>query len=417
MRLPFEEWTIEKQFSNNVFNLFNEAFICYKNGAYRASLLFSYIAFLTNLKEIIIKSSKPSSITQGKWDKIIRNLQDDENWETTVKDEIINGKNPVFNINENLRQQFKYWKDRRNDCAHFKTNEIEAHHTEAFWSFIKSNLSKFTIEGGKESLLNKFKIHFDPTFTPPNADFSYLVKEINESIEVNELQYFWEDLTEMLDDDFDFFFSKDTNTIKIFNRVFELCNEEIQESLVKFIKDNKYDLAIVSVHPDKVNKLDYNSQEVREIWRKRIWKDKSLAFPVYAALLRNSLIPQEEIDEANYEVLKGAKGYRPENELTHLTLAANGFGDLIFQESIKKNRLKDWYHWVQPRADLHAYYIEKYPLKEETVEVICEMYERENYSYWLDERLERIFKEKPEKKQEFHKIANSKGYRIPDKLR
>jgi hypothetical protein len=81
MKLPFEEWVIQKQFSNNVSKLFDEAFICYKNGAYRAALLFSYISFLTILKEIIIKSTKPVSIPQGRWDDIIDKLQSDNTWE------------------------------------------------------------------------------------------------------------------------------------------------------------------------------------------------------------------------------------------------------------------------------------------------------------------------------------------------
>ncbi|TDN79360.1 hypothetical protein DET49_13823 [Salegentibacter sp. 24] len=70
MKLPFEEWTIEKRFSRNVSKLFNEAFICYKGAAYRASLLFSYLGFLTIIKEIIIKSNKATSIPQGRWDDI-----------------------------------------------------------------------------------------------------------------------------------------------------------------------------------------------------------------------------------------------------------------------------------------------------------------------------------------------------------
>lgn len=57
-----------------------------------------------------------------------------------------------------------------------------------------------------------------------------------------------------------------------------------------------------------------------------------------------------------------------------------------------------------------AYYIEKYPLRVETVEVICKMYRRSRFSHWLGERLENIFSKNPEKKNEFHVIAHVRGF-------
>ena len=64
-----------------------------------------------------------------------------------------------------------------------------------------------------------------------------------------------------------------------------------------------------------------------------------------------------------------------------------------------------------------SYLIEKYALRVETVEVICEMYTRDTYSWWLNQRLEFLFKENKVKKEEFHSIALDKGYRIPDELK
>lgn len=415
MKLPFEEWTIEKHFSRNVSKLFGEAFICYKGAAYRASLLFSYLGFLTLIKEIIIKSTKPTAIPQGRWDDIIRKLQSDESWEKAVYEEIINSSSPIFNINDDLRQQVKYWKDRRNDCAHFKTNEIESHHTESFWSFVRSNLLKITVEGGKESLLNKFDRHFDQTFTPPDADFSPIVKEIDDSVEAGELTSFWEELIDRIDQ-YGFMFRHESNATKVINRVFELCSEDIKASLSDFLKNKKHDLTIVLLYPDKINRFNYSPAEIREIWRTRIWNDKSSAFSIYGTLLRNSLIPAGEIKEANQHLIDKATDYCPNDEATHLALAANGFGDLIFEKAIKEDRLNDWYLWVNPRADMLAYYIERYPLEDETVEVICEMYTRSRYSHWLGERLERIFHENTDKKTEFHDIANAKGFTIPNDL-
>lgn len=415
MKLPFEEWSIQKRFSTNVSALLNEAFTCYKNAAYRASLLFSYLGFLTILKEVIIKSAKPTAIPQGRWDDIVRKLQSDDTWEKAVYEELINGTSPIFNINEDLRQQIKYWKDRRNDCAHFKTNDIEAHHTESFWSFVKSNLLKITIEGGKESLLNKFEKHFDRTFTPPGADVTPLIREIDESVKLSELNTFWEELFTKIDE-WGFYFHGESVATKVVSKVFECCSDQTKENLSNFLKDKKYDLIIVGLYPDKINYLNYSPEDIRQIWRTRIINNKSTAFSIYGTLLRNSLIPATEIREANEHMINNLTDYRPNDDVTHMALAANGFGDLLFEIAIHTQRLRDWFVWVNPRADMIGYYIEKYPLREETVEVICEMYSRDKYSYWLGERLVRIFTDDVNKKNEFHSIASRRGFTIPTEL-
>lgn len=415
MKIPFEEWITQKRFSENVSRLFDESLTCYKNTAYRASLLFSYLSFFTILKEVIIKSVKPTSIPQGRWDSIISKLQNDDTWEKAVFEELTNAASPIFNINEDLRQQIKYWKDRRNDCAHFKSNDIESHHTESFWSFLKSNLSKITIEGGKESLLNKFEKHYDPTFTPPDADVSHLIKEIDESILPIELTDFWTELLQRIDP-YGFMHGNDSIAPKLANKVFELCSKATKDNLADYIKNKKYDLTVISLYPDKINFISYSPAEIREIWRNRIWMNKSTAFEIYGTLLRNSLIPSLEINEANRHMIDNATDYKPNNDATHLALLGNGFGDLLFEIAIHTNRLKDWYVWVNPRADMIGYYIEKYPLKIETVEVICEMYTRDKYSHWLGERIVRIFKENTNKKTEFHSIATANRFTIPTEL-
>jgi hypothetical protein len=415
MKMPFEIWIETRQYGRSVTALFEEAFTCYRNAAYRASLLFSYLGFMTIIKETIIRSAKPTAIPQSRWDRIILLLQNDDHWEKTVFEELVNGTSPVFNINDSIRQQIKYWKDRRNDSAHFKTNEIESYHTESFWSFIKSNLLKISVEGGTQNLLNKLERHYDPTFTPPNKDVAPMVREIDETVEPIKLAEFWEDLSNRIDY-LGFSYFGETDFTLVIKSVFENCSDVVRENLAHYLKAKKFDLYIVYYYPDKINQLQYSSAETREVWRTRIWENKSSAFSIYATLLRNGLIPKKEIPEANLHVIASATDQRPQDESTHLALAGNGFGDTIFQIAFIDKRLQEWLHFINPRADMIAYYIERYPLRDETVEIICEMYTRANYSWWLAERISRIFEELPEKKEEFHQIAASKGYKIPSAL-
>ncbi|HBD26837.1 hypothetical protein [Flavobacterium sp.] len=417
MKLQIEIWSEERKFSKNANVLLNESVISFKNSAYRSSLLFSYLFFLTLLKEIIIKSTKPVAIPQGRWDNIIAKLQSDETWEKAVYEEIINNSSPIFNINDDIRQQFKYWKDRRNDCAHFKDNNIEPHHTESYWSFITSNFSKITIEGGQESLINKLIRHYDPTFTPPDANVEYLVKEIEFSIDKANLQFFWKEMIERLDE-WGLLFYSESNISKLLKKIFEVCSEETKESLAHYLKTEEYgyDTRFIYIYPELIHYFEYSPSEVREIWRKKVLRNESSAYSIYATLLRNQLIPTSEINESINYIFEKISNYKPNDEQTHLALAGNGFGELIFEVAFKQKRLGDWFNWVNPRADLIAYYIEKYPLKDETVEIICEMYTRDKYSFWLSERLVRIFKENNTKKSEFHSIATKNGNVIPTEL-
>lgn len=413
MKLIFEKWVETMHFGKNVNGLFNEVFICYKNGAYRASLLFSYIAFLTIIKESLLKTNKPVSVDQGRWESITKKLMKDEQWEKAIYDEIVNNSNPIFNCTDDIRQQVKYWKDRRNDCAHFKSNKIEAFHSDAFWSFVRSNISKITIEGGRESLLKKFKDFFDPNLTPPSADITQLIKEIDEAVESADLSSFWNELLRQFDP-YGLGYSR-SSCWKVFDYALQICNDSTKESLVDYLKVNKYDLVMIFNRPDKISYFYYDKSEIRQIWRTRIWQHKHTVFKIYGTLLLNNLIPNDQLQEAHQFVISNIVGYRPEDESTHLALSSSGFGEVLYRVAFESTRLSD-YLWVNDRADLITYFIEKYPLQDLTVEVICEMYGRSNYSWWLDERLPVAFNANLDLKAQFHSKAIANGWTIPDSL-
>ncbi|HAD97419.1 MAG TPA: hypothetical protein DCG19_08425, partial [Cryomorphaceae bacterium] len=346
MKIAFESWIREKDHSLNVMKLFEESFTCYRNSAYRASLLFSHLAFLTIIKELIIKSDAPPELKTGRWTKLIQDLNDDDRWEKEVFEQLINSKAPIFNISENIRQQIKYWKDRRNDCAHFKDNEIEAHHTEAFWSFLKSNLQKITIEGGMQSLLNKFYRHYDPHYTPPNTDPTSLIKEIDEAVRIDELDEFWKTLFVKIGHDFAFEDMYETTVTKIVKLVFQNCNDQTVRSLVNHLKTNGHDLAIINVYPETFSQFEYSASEIREIWTKRAWRLKTLVFKIVAVLFSHGAIPFSEIKEANQLLISKATDCRPQDDWTHTHLAANGFGNEFFEIALNQNRLYDRDKWV-----------------------------------------------------------------------
>ena len=50
MKLFIEDWINSQQFEKEINILFEESFICYKAGAFRASFVFSYICFKDSIK-------------------------------------------------------------------------------------------------------------------------------------------------------------------------------------------------------------------------------------------------------------------------------------------------------------------------------------------------------------------------------
>jgi hypothetical protein len=415
MKLTIEKWLLDRGYSSNVKKLFNESVVCYKNDANRAALIFSYIGFLTILKETIIKSQIPSNYTVVEWKDLINRINNDELWESNVFDLTQNTKKPLFLISDDLRLQIRYWKDRRNDCAHFKKNEIESYHVDSFWSFIQSNIPKITIEGGIASLLNKFDIHFDFTQTPPNSSFDHLIKEIPSSVLANEKGDFISKLEKTIEGDFYF---DSINTRKVYNRIFEIGDENTKEELRDFLlkKDAEY-LVFLNSYPDKISYFDFKPNEVRAIWTTKIYSKSILINPfnIYSGLLRSGLISGNEIEEANKALFNKFSQTTfhnlPEGKDID-TLKDNGFFDIIHKTAIIEKDLKS-FMWVNSKCDLIILHFKHIPFSLDTVKSICNMAVSTNPSQWLVKELKTLFINRPALKVSFIDLANKNSIPIP----
>lgn len=424
MKLKIESWIAENNFSEDVSVLFTDAVTCYKAGANRASLLFSYLALLTILKERIISGTKPSLITQGEWDNLIAKLHNEDQWESNVFDAVqrrekidmttrSRTKDPIFNITENLRQQIRYWKDRRNDCAHYKDNIIDNSHVESFWNFLQSNLSKITIEGGMQSLINKMVRHFDYTVTPPDKDITPLVKEIEFSVERSKLNEFWNNLL----NSGAYPVGLSHQMLILTNRSLEAGRDFVNVPMIAIIKENnEYLRGFLSEHPDKVLSFNFTPEQVRKFWTTQL-KHCQNKLAVLSSFLRNGLIPPDEINDAMEIAVKSINEYVTDVS-DHLTLQANGFFSVFKSEIIRSNSFARGlaFLWVNERADLIADVIEKYPADEETILRLVEHYSRPESSDWLIKRFDRFFLPAAPITAAYKAILTQNSTAIPAKL-
>jgi hypothetical protein len=124
MKLQLEQWLDDQTLSNESWSCFKESFICYKVGAYKAGLLFGYLGFLTTIRDRILQSRPPQGIPEDRWTNMQNNVSNHALWDGATFDATQQeNPAPVFGIDKELRDQVKYWKDRRNDCAHSKQNQ------------------------------------------------------------------------------------------------------------------------------------------------------------------------------------------------------------------------------------------------------------------------------------------------------
>lgn len=174
MKLRIEKWVEEtKPFkeSDSANELLEESVRCYKIGAYKSAFIMSYLSFKITIKYRILECSYGGEVVKSNpkiWeDEIITNLGNDDKWEKYLNDIIDascakgNKKDMAilhFKNEEQIKTDYNYWKNIRNDCTHAKGQiTIDSSTVECFWNYMIDNLSKFYVLGGEEYLIRELK--------------------------------------------------------------------------------------------------------------------------------------------------------------------------------------------------------------------------------------------------------------------
>lgn len=417
MNHKFQKWVDASHFSLDAKHLLDSSITCYKSEAYTAALIMGYLGFLLTLKERLMKANKPSVFPQNDWNIIIAELRDENKWEQALMNAVMmrENRNPgrlrdaIFPMSDGLRLQIEYWRGRRNDCAHHKDNAILGAHVEAFWSFLESNLQKITVSGGFATLINKFTRHYDPAYTPANADVTPLLKEIKSSVEKVDMPDFWKQLFPIANDLFDY--AEEVNIIK---KVLSFNDAGLKDSMITHLKTtNSLLMGCVTNYPSLLSLLDYDQQEIRNFWMTKVASMRN-PMQIYASMLRNNLIPEDQLDDSMEHMAKVLK--YPSDPDDHLLLQSLGFGEFLYKKLFVTNSAAQIKYWdfMNNNSELYTTYIKLYPLKDEVVTILCtELAKTEWSPKWLQGRVDALFKENPSKKQEFIDKAAVLGAELP----
>ncbi len=421
LNLYFETWIKEQHISEEALILFDESIKCYRVGAYRASFLMSYLGFMKSLRDRLLKSGKPDLIHIEEWKKTINDLRNDKIWEETViktieeKTKPKQGskevpRNKVYLINNDLIDEVPYWRKKRNECAHAKETIIGYSHVETFWLFLQSNLAKFVVNGGKEALLSKIKKHFDENFTQPNADVSYLIKEIPLVVKIHEIP---ELLKEIYDNyvELDELFPGEME-VSFWSKIAYSDNNNIRNAFLEFIETDTYIFSVfIGRFPDKLVEFSDNQELIRNFWNEILFKHITYISDSYweliSIVLRNRWVPFEETKRFISKVYNHFDKYSfPDQEQTKI-FREHGLLKLIKEnifESRKLNQLGG-YQLANESSNMIIYYLDNESLDGVVVKELNQLFETLEFGKFF-EKIKKYIEENPRFISDFRRIAS-----------
>ncbi|WP_406904119.1 hypothetical protein [Bacillus cereus] len=365
MRLRFSDWLDKQKMEDEAKDLFAESVKCYKASAYRAALLFSFLGFQTVLKHRMLVSKTPEGYQDTEWTNIQNLLRNDDKWEKAVIEAIKTGKKTVFKVSVDLNEQYLYWRNRRNDCAHAKGNAIDYPHVESFWLFIESNLSKFVVNGGKAHIIEQIINYLNPSITPMGTDIEPITKQIPFAVELNDYKDFLEELLEITNTRRGpfHFMPLDANLALIWSGLFTLPTDRTK-ILIEFLKEN-LDFTIVLLRRDStvIKYFNGESEFLRVLWKEEF--SNSTDYQIFIDMIRNNLIPEEQLEELFIHmfnnVSSGVFSQKPFEEgitdTDKMVLQTRTFFDTFYKEAFENKRIAYSFEYGNANKELVLYYI------------------------------------------------------------
>lgn len=427
MILPIEKWMTAQDFPVEVTNLLEEGFMCYKAGAYRAGLLFSYLGFEKIIKNRLLDARRPDNVPEGAWKSIQRDVINDAKWEETVFDSITGyANNPIFlqdnKKREEMNRHLSYWRDRRNDAAHAKENEINYAHVETFWTFMQSYLPKLVVRGSRVAILASIEKHFDTRYTPQNTNFSHIVQQINHSLYDDDLISFYEEVKEIIEniDPFYIIFNYE-NINKFWDELFKL-GEPFSTKLIVFFKEEKNFEAFntfIKEYTHRIALFHEDKHFIHNLWHEKL-KEFNDPYKFILALLRNNLIENDNKKTAFQKLVSNLNDKTP-NDQDYKTLIEKGYLTVFKDEVFGMyngafHSLLNLFKWGNYNISPVEHYLTNNKLDGQVVQSLVDVFQCKPYPGKLCTSLHDFFSHNEQIKQEFIEIAEELGITPPTSL-
>lgn len=381
-------------------DILNDAIRCYRNGIARPALMLSYIAFIQAVRDNLLKSDMPKGFNEPRWKACMSKLRQENAWDEQVISCIKCRDNPpYFELTDSLRDDVCYWRNRRNDCAHYKDSEITLSHVAAFWVFIMDNYNKFTPIGSLMQSVNDYKRHYNVSITPKGTSTEVIFKRLCLAIKTED------DLL---------LFLKETDSCMEY--------EEQAQLLHDLLMDERHKAKVISLLTGKLKRvkmylalkpadvsviLGNNPEMTRKFWYEDFMLFASSA-NVYVEMLRAKMIPQGEIKESLDMFLKHEykrNAFYLDNPEDFNVLKENGLYDIFIEEYLSKDFVCNNPGEKCHKTDFYISLIQRGGISDKLIKVLSESI-KGTFPYKLENRLKgKIFKDEENKKQYLESIA------------
>ncbi|MEO0460679.1 MAG: hypothetical protein AAF219_07535 [Myxococcota bacterium] len=411
MRLSFEDWLDHHELPAEGTDAFRESLTCYKAGGFRAALMMSYLGFLHVARYRILMASPPDGFSANEWSGIQAQLRDDAGWDAKTYDCFKQKKPaPIFGLSASIERELDYWRDRRNDCAHLKQHEIAQSHVDSFWAFLRAHLSKIVPNGSRADLIERIKRHYDPNYTAPNSDPKALALTVQASVGPADYHTFFSEVA-ALPDEAPASFMKRRFVPEFLTRVLQVASDAVTQSLNNFLRTRPELLAdVVREDPHLVPRRD--PQFVRNLWREKLG-DRHGDLHVYATLLREGLIPSDQIAEANREVILRLHGETPRNDDVPELEAAGFVSALRFIVFDKESDKLNEFVWGNRNASVIRWVLCHEAINEHMAARICSVFASDPFPFAVRDMLNELFETSNNKRLEFLALADRHQLALP----
>ena len=382
-------------------DILNDAIRCYRNGIARPALMLSYIAFIQAVRDNLLKSDMPKGFNEPRWKACMSKLRQENAWDEQVISCIKCRDNPpYFELTDSLRDDVCFWRNRRNDCAHYKDSEITLSHVAAFWVFIMDNYNKFTPIGSLMQSVNDYKRHYNVSITPKGTSTEVIFKRLCLAIKTED------DLL---------LFLKETDSCMEYEEQAQLLHDLLMDErhkskvislLTVKLKRVKMYLALKPADVSVV--LGNNPEMTRKFWYEDFMFFASCA-NVYVEMLRAKMIPQGEIKESLDMFLKHEykrSAFYLDNPEDFNVLKENGLYDIFIEEYLSKDFVCNNPGEKCHKTDFYISLIQRGGISDKLIKVLSESI-KGTFPYTLENRLKgELFKEDENKKQYLDSIVN-----------
>ena len=342
----------------------------------------------------------PKGFNEPRWKACMSKLRQENAWDEQVISCIKCRDNPpYFELTDSLRDDVCFWRNRRNDCAHYKDSEITLSHVAAFWVFIMDNYNKFTPIGSLMQSVNDYKRHYNVSITPKGTSTEVIFKRLCLAIKTED------DLL---------LFLKETDSCMEYEEQAQLLHDLLMDErhkskvislLTVKLKRVKMYLALKPADVSVV--LGNNPEMTRKFWYEDFMLFASCA-NVYVEMLRAKMIPQGEIKESLDMFLKHEykrSAFYLDNPEDFNVLKENGLYDIFIEEYLSKDFVCNNPGEKCHKTDFYISLIQRGGISDKLIKVLSESI-KGTFPYTLENRLKgEIFKEEENKKQYLDSIV------------